>query len=163
MIAELFKSRKPRETISQRVERALISRSQILLVEDDPMLREFIEEVVKGRFDAQIVPAGGVQEARQLLSTRHFAAAILDYRLTNGDGVELYREIVRKWSETEVVFLTAAADPDVRQQVEEIGDARVYPKDRVQRLSFLDLLFTHLGARKLATADAAPRFRILRA
>ncbi|HVS53185.1 MAG TPA: response regulator [Opitutaceae bacterium] len=82
---------------------------KLLLIDDDPLVAQLITMVVatfRGEtFAVEHVPdyAGGLQ---RLLSGA-YAICLLDYRLGDGDGLQLLREAKAKNCPTPVILLTA--------------------------------------------------------
>lgn len=83
-------------------------RYRILLVEDDPQIRESIEDYFTGKEedDIQIISAGDGMGGMEKIVEAQFDLAIMDIMLPGMDGFALCREI-RKSSVVPVIFLTA--------------------------------------------------------
>ena len=82
---------------------------QILLVEDDAMLRESLVELLE-RENYSVSCACSARQARAELSARAADMAILDVTLPDGDGVELCRDWRAEGRTLPVLFLTARDD-----------------------------------------------------
>lgn len=122
-----------------------LQRKRVLVVDDDPLLFELLIAEVETKLEAHLESADSVKTARERLARESFDCVILDYRLTNGTGVELYRELVRCENPPQVVFLTGNENPMIAREVEKIGPARVYSKDRVLDRDFIEALFRDMG------------------
>lgn len=123
---------------------------RLLFVEDDPVLPGFIRTVIDQHFRAELFTASTVSIARMILqNSPPFDAAILDYTLTNGKGVEIYRELLKSGAKTQVIFLTGLDDAPVRREVEKVGPARIYTKDRLTDLEWLTRLFSEIGIQRI--------------
>jgi len=86
-------------------ETALPSGSEILVLEDDPLLRKRVTAHLR-HLGAEVTEAGRIEEARRLLQEMRFEFAIVDLNLPDGEALELLRE--GAFSEnTGVVVMTA--------------------------------------------------------
>jgi DNA-binding NtrC family response regulator len=84
---------------------ALSPGCEILLLEDDPVLRKRLAAHLRG-LGAEISEASKVAEARRLLGELRFDFALLDLHLPDGESIDLLRE--KAFSEnTGVVVMTA--------------------------------------------------------
>ncbi|MFA7279768.1 MAG: sigma-54 dependent transcriptional regulator [Sterolibacterium sp.] len=83
----------------------------ILVVEDDPSLREAVCDtlLLAGK---SVVSAPGGAEAMALLSTQAVSLVVSDVRMMPMDGITLLKEIRTRWSHLPVVLMTAYADVD---------------------------------------------------
>lgn len=77
----------------------------ILVLEDDPMLRKRVTAALEG-LGADVNAVDTLQAARQLISSMEFDIALLDVNLPDGLGTDLLRE-KRFPTDTVVVFMTA--------------------------------------------------------
>lgn len=136
------------KSLTEKLHRAMVRVKRLLFVDDDPVLVDFFTKFVREEFVVDIVTAKRTLEAIQVLERDDkFDAAVLDLRILNGSGLDLYRSIRERWPNTEVVFMTGYGTDEVRKQIEAIGPARVYSKDAVYRLCFLRQLMIALGFR----------------
>jgi ActR/RegA family two-component response regulator len=120
-------------------------RKRLLVVDDDPNFRLRVAQSAS-EFWVEVVEVGSCAEARgELAADRSFAAALLDVRLINGSGLDLYRAIIARAQATQVVFLTGYDSHDLRKEIEAIGPARVHDKSRCSDPAFLRQLFAQLG------------------
>jgi DNA-binding NtrC family response regulator len=81
----------------------------ILLIDDEPELRETLSEVLKEAGHA-ITEVGDGREAAGLLQTRSFDVILSDVRLPGVDGLTLLRIIRREAPLTDFILMTAFAD-----------------------------------------------------
>ncbi len=77
----------------------------ILVLEDDPMLRKRVAAALEG-LGADVSAVDNLQAARQLISSMEFDLALLDVNLPDGLGTDLLRE-KRFPTDTVVVIMTA--------------------------------------------------------
>ena len=81
-------------------------KSQILIVDDEPDIREVLE-LTLGRMNLETRTAANLEEARHLLSDFKFDLCLTDMRLPDGNGIELVRHIQEKFSYLPVAVITA--------------------------------------------------------
>ena len=83
----------------------------VLVVEDDPNLREAIVDTLElaGRV---VVAVEGGEAALGQLSKRAFCIVVSDVRMMPMDGVTLLKEIRKNYPQLPVVLMTAYADVD---------------------------------------------------
>jgi CheY-like chemotaxis protein len=95
----------------------------ILHVEDQEVIREVVRRGLEAHGFA-VVSVDGVRAAKQACSERDdLAGALLDVRLRDGNGVELYEWIVihRPNLAVRVAFVTGSADAEVHGALSAIG------------------------------------------
>lgn len=82
----------------------------ILVVEDNPQLRAFLEDSLKDTYD--VLTAGDGVEALKLLQSRPVSLIISDVMMPNMDGMELCRQVHAKatLSHIPIILLTAKTD-----------------------------------------------------
>ena len=79
---------------------------RLLIVEDNEELAELIAKGLKtAGYESDVLST--VEEARAVLATTFYAAMILDLGLSDGDGLELLREIRQRDNPIPVLVLTA--------------------------------------------------------
>ena len=136
------------KSLSDKVRGAMLRVKRLLFVDDDKILAEFFEKFARTEFLADIVAVNRTLDAINLLERgEQFDVAVLDLRVLNGSGVDLYRNMRARWPRVEVVFLTGYGTDEARKEIEAIGPARIYSKEAVYRLVFLRQLMVALGFR----------------
>ena len=83
----------------------------ILVVEDDPNLREAVCDTLELAGQA-VVSAPGGEEALRLLEVQPVALVVSDVRMMPMDGISLLKEIRSRFPHLPVVLMTAFADVD---------------------------------------------------
>lgn len=78
------------------------AKARVLLVEDDDSLRTGLIEALNEIPDLVVIPASDQNDARRLVESVSFSAAIVDIRLPDGDG----RELVDALGSIPIVFIT---------------------------------------------------------
>jgi two-component system response regulator FlrC len=83
----------------------------ILVVDDDPNLREAVCDTLELAGQA-VVSASGGEDALKLLAVQAVALVVSDVRMIPMDGISLLKEIRRQFPHLPVVLMTAFADVD---------------------------------------------------
>jgi len=97
----------------------------ILHVDDEPAIREVVSRALEA-FGFTVVSADGLSAAKLALAERDdVTGALLDVRLRDGSGVDLYRWIAehRPVLARRVAFLTGSADAEAFEPLAAIGCA----------------------------------------
>lgn len=95
-----------------------VSAARILVVEDDPSLREVIEETLDD-FGYQTRAVGdGVDALAELMTDADYDLILSDIQMPNIDGLALLDEVGRRWPDLPLVLMTAFGT--VAQAVEAI-------------------------------------------
>src|SRR5579864_849249 len=79
----------------------------ILVVDDEPDIREALKEILTGA-QHRVVTASSGREALERIAADHYDAILTDIRMPDLDGRVLYQEIERRWPRqaARVVFIT---------------------------------------------------------
>lgn len=93
--------------------------NKVLVVDDDSQFREFITSLLDSEF--RIRNASNLQEGLACLGEENFDLCLIDYRLPDGTGHDLVREMRRKNIDTPVFLLTGYADKNVAINSIELG------------------------------------------
>jgi DNA-binding response OmpR family regulator len=97
-----------------------MSDTTLLLVEDDANVAgTLLSRLASEGFD--VTHAATVKAAREALEQRHFAAAVLDVGLPDGNGFEVGRHLREVSPATVMLFLTAWGSPEDRIRGLELG------------------------------------------
>ncbi len=86
-------------------------KAKILVIDDEPLMREFIEEAMS-RAGYRVVSSGSGAEGVELIRTQSFDLIITDMKMEPVDGLEVLRESIKVSSETPVIMMTAYATID---------------------------------------------------
>jgi signal transduction histidine kinase len=105
-------------------------RIAILLVEDNArhagLIAEELETELPG---AEVVHADGVEAARQAAAQRVFDLILLDYRLPDGDGLEIIRELKEARRPEPIVFVTTTSRTAIAVEAMKLGAADYVVKE----------------------------------
>jgi DNA-binding NtrC family response regulator len=82
---------------------------QVLIVEDDELLRKTIFDRITSR-GHEVDACESLEEARQLMDKNSFNLVLLDMRLPDGDGLAMLQELAEQPERPAVVMMTAFAD-----------------------------------------------------
>jgi len=95
-------------------------RSQLLIVDDDPELLQFLLEELSQ--DTQVCQGANCgAEALLLLRQQHFDLVVLDWNLPDFNGLEICRRLRSSGDTTPVLMLTAHHDLEDRVQALDLG------------------------------------------
>ena len=92
---------------------------RILLVDDEPALRDLLREILEEAGYTVATAANG-QQALGTLETVAPDLVISDINMPGMDGLALLREIKTRWAELPVMMVTAYGD-DERRRADEYG------------------------------------------
>jgi DNA-binding response OmpR family regulator len=113
---------------------------RVLLVEDEPKLRESLVEGLRLE-QWTVTAAGSGAEARQQIAEQQFDLIVLDWMLPDYNGLDIVREIRAQGSNVPVLMITARDGTTARDLSLQAGATDFLPKP----FSFDDLL-THSRA-----------------
>ncbi len=82
----------------------------VLLVDDDPMLRELFGEILGGLYAVKAV--GSVVEAQHIIKSEHVDVVISDYHLDVQDGAELFAWVLQLNPALAARFILLTGDKD---------------------------------------------------
>lgn len=85
--------------------------NKVLVVDDDNQFQDFLSSMLAGEFLVRC--ASNKQEALSHLDSDSFDLFVIDYRLPDGNGHELIREIRSKSIEAPIVLVTGYANKDI--------------------------------------------------
>ncbi len=88
---------------------------KVLIVEDDPSERLLLKKQLT-RWGYEPREAADASTGEKIASEEDITAAILDYKLPDFDGVELFRRIIRLKPGTPVMLITGAHKPELTIQ-----------------------------------------------
>ena len=93
----------------------------LLLVEDDSMVRGWVRMALEGTEFRIAGETSSATSARELVQRRRPDLLLVDYRLPDGRGTELLRELRREGVEVPAVVMTANPEPGLSEQAREAG------------------------------------------
>jgi len=90
----------------RRADRAERASAQVLVVDDEPDIRELLELTLV-RMGLDVASVGTIAEAKERLKTGRYDLCLTDMRLADGEGLELVRHIAAAAAEVPVAVITA--------------------------------------------------------
>ncbi len=90
----------------RRADRADRAPAQVLVVDDEPDIRELLELTLV-RMGLDVASVGTIAEAKERLKNERFDLCLTDMRLADGEGLELVRHIAAAAAEVPVAVITA--------------------------------------------------------
>jgi len=99
-----------------------VAEEQILIVDDDSLIRKSLYESLKLEGYEVATAADGV-EAEEKLNTTPYQVVIADVKMPNMDGVELLRRIKKNHPETAVILITGFGSIETAVEVMRLGAA----------------------------------------
>jgi DNA-binding NtrC family response regulator len=85
-----------------------MKKETLLIIEDEKLQREILEDFLKNK-GFQVISASTVKEAKDFLQTKEINLVLLDWRLPDGDGLELLSYIKENFPLIPVIMITAFA------------------------------------------------------
>jgi len=108
------------------------TRFAILIVEDNPVFREFLQRALHARFPLlALSAAGSLREALLRLNAARTDLVFADVHLPDGRGFELARRIRQMSVDAKVVFLSGYDLPEYRVEAYRSGADQYLVKGRV--------------------------------
>src|SRR5262245_65078599 len=101
--------------------REMFAMQTVLVVDDEPLIRWAIREVLEGA-GYTVVEAGTAKEAlAQVKGNAPIAVALLDLRLPDCDDLTLLRGVRRQAPDCRVVMMTAHGTPEILAEARTVG------------------------------------------
>jgi DNA-binding NtrC family response regulator len=79
--------------------------AQVLVVDDDPLIRDEVESLLRGQA-LHVEAVATSDDARARLAERQFSLALVDVRIAGEDGIALMRDIREHWPAVDVIMIT---------------------------------------------------------
>lgn len=106
---------------------------QILVVEDDPSLREVEIRMIDGAFGWHAIGVCGLQDALQELATSDYTALLLDLALPDAMGLDGLRVIRQRHPKVAIVVITGQTEEETALQSLALGAQEYLVKGRLDR------------------------------
>ncbi|ENA33284.1 MULTISPECIES: sigma-54-dependent transcriptional regulator [Pseudomonas] len=148
-----------------------MNRQKVLIVDDEPDIRELLE-ITLGRMKLDTFSAKNVKDAKDLLARESFDLCLTDMRLPDGSGLDLVQYIQQKYPNVPVAMITAFGSLDTAIQALKAGafDYLTKPVDlpRLRELVSTALRLSSSAPAPIKVADHrllgdSPPMRTLRA
>lgn len=102
----------------------------ILVIDDDRDMALLIKRLLETTLGARVEIAGGCASAREKTTTGAFDVITLDYRLPDGNGLELLEEMMATDDPPEVVMITGRGNEQTAVESFELGVSGYVVKDQ---------------------------------
>lgn len=97
---------------------------RVFLVDDHEIVRRGLTELFDAEPDMTVVgQAGSAADALETIHTGEVDVAVIDVRLADGNGIDLCRELRKRFPETACLILTSFADDDALLEAARAGAA----------------------------------------
>ena len=134
-----------------------MSPARLLLVDDHPMLRRGISELLSLEDDVEVVgEASNGQEALAFLENNDVDLVILDHKMPVLTGIETLREIKARNINTKTVLFTVSDSGEDVQEALKLGVDGYLLKDMEPELIIIDIRKILRG--ELVTVQTLPRY-----
>jgi DNA-binding NarL/FixJ family response regulator len=100
-----------------------------LIVDDHPIVRRGLKQVLEDEQDLSVLEAGAAKEALNQIKQEHFDLAIVDLDLPDMSGIELLKEIKQHDKSTAVLILSVYPEDQVAVRVLKAGAAGFLTKE----------------------------------
>jgi DNA-binding NarL/FixJ family response regulator len=109
------------------------STTRIFIVDDHPMIREGISQMVQAHNGMVIVgEASGAPKAISGIRDTHPDLLICDLSLAEGDGLELIKDVSARWPQVRILVASMHTDPTYAERAIRAGAAGYITKDQPQ-------------------------------
>jgi len=102
-------------------------RSTILVVDDQPGMLWILTKILEGK-GYTVSTAGTAAEALAVARIGNSAAAIVDYRLPDQNGLQLFEELRKKGLTLPAILITSYGSVDLREEALALGFAAYFDK-----------------------------------
>lgn len=124
------------------------STSRALVVDDDQVYREFVREAFAEDRFGDLDEASTFQEAIDRIQADDYGLIVLDYRLPDGDGVELLEEMQGRGLDVPVIMMTGQGDEQVAVQAMKAGADDYLTKDQLTETRLVQTAENVVAARR---------------
>jgi len=103
--------------------------STVLIVDDHPIVRRGLKQVLEDEKDLSVLEAGFAKEALNYIKEQHFDLAIVDLDLPDMNGIDLLKEIKQHDKSTAVLILSVYPEDQVAVRVLKAGASGFLTKE----------------------------------
>jgi excisionase family DNA binding protein len=117
-----------KETLDEWMrQKTMENRISTLVVDDDPMVREILSEMIRDQHCSVKAVENG-QKAIEEVNIKHFDLIFLDLKMPGMDGVQVMREIKERDRQAVVVVVTGFAEEDIARDAIKYGPLTILRK-----------------------------------
>ena len=95
----------------------------LLIVEDEPIMLDFMQTVLAARPGTELFTARRLQEGKDLLQRREYTLVVTDLKLPDGDGIDVLNAAKRHNPLCEVIIVTAYGTVETAVRAMRLGAA----------------------------------------
>ena len=121
----------------------------ILSLEDSDDDFEMLNAVLSDHKKICLSRSSSIENALQVLKQNHFDLILLDYLLSDGNGLDFLRRMEKEGLEIPAVVITGQGDEMIAKQVIQAGAYDYLPKNRIGEESLLRVLINTLEKSRL--------------
>ena len=96
---------------------------RILHIDDDPedilLMEDVLDDIDKSKYS--LVPVTSYEEGFEALSSEHYDACFLDYKLGGCNGIDLLKNLAKSKCDTPIIMLTNFDSPDIDKDAASYG------------------------------------------
>lgn len=99
-----------------------IQNKRAIVIDDDPTIVDYLSDILL-TFKYSVDEVRDKKESLKLLSTNYYDLIIIDIKLPDGDGFEIYNKLLEKYPDkaNAVVFITGDVSLDMREKLKQTG------------------------------------------
>jgi CheY-like chemotaxis protein len=94
---------------------------RILVVDDEPIMRSLLADVLKRMSYEVILSEDGIQALQVLAQNPDFDAVLSDIRMPKMNGLQLLNALVADYPHLPIILSSVHTEPDIRHAVEQMG------------------------------------------
>jgi len=121
----------------------------ILSIEDSDDDFEMINAVLSDHEQISISRSSSIENALEILNQNHFDLILLDYLLSDGNGLDFLRKMEKEGLEIPAVVITGQGDEMIAKHVIQAGAYDYLPKNRIGEESLLRVVTNTLEKARL--------------
>jgi len=121
----------------------------ILSLEDSDDDFEMLNAVLSDHKQISLSRSNSIEEALEVLKQNHFDLILLDYLLSDGNGLDFLRRMEKEGLKIPAVVITGQGDEMIAKQVIQAGAYDYLPKNRIGEESLLRVLVNTLEKARL--------------
>ena len=121
----------------------------ILSLEDSDDDFEILNAILSDHKQISIFRSSSIEDALQVLKQNHFDLILLDYLLSDGNGLDFLKRMGKEGLEIPAVVITGQGDEMIAKQVIQAGAYDYLPKNRIGEKSLLRVLTNTLEKARL--------------
>jgi len=127
---------------------------RILVFDDDQDMAILVKRLLERTLEARVDIAGDCSSARERIASSEYDVVTLDYRLPDGNGLEILKEIAATENHPEMVVLTGHGDEQTAVESFEQGAVGYVMKDKKMRTLLPAAVEKALSERRRKEAEA---------